>query len=107
MEALSVLDEAGFAEVPSVHCTRRCRLRAGGLQKSPRSSCLPTALGDVQSARTGRGGVLPRGAVAVQCTLFDKSADKNWLVALHQDLSIPVPERVTHPDCSGWSEKEG
>src|SRR5206468_2398213 len=45
--------------------------------------------------------------VAVQCTLFDKSPTRNWLVALHQDLSIPVRERITHPDCTGWSEKEG
>ena len=51
--------------------------------------------------------LLPRNAVAVQCTLFDKSPEKNWLVALHQDLSIPVRERVESPECSGWSEKEG
>jgi len=51
--------------------------------------------------------LLPRGAVAVQCTLFDKSAAKNWLVALHQDLSIPVGEQVESPELSGWSEKEG
>ena len=51
--------------------------------------------------------LLPRNAVAVQCTLFDKSPTKNWLVALHQDLSIPVKERVESPECSGWSEKEG
>jgi len=51
--------------------------------------------------------LLPRNAVAVQCTLFDKSPTKNWLVALHQDLSIPVRDRVESPECSGWSEKEG
>jgi hypothetical protein len=50
---------------------------------------------------------IPVDAVAMQCTLFDKSPDKNWLVALHQDLSIPVKCRVDSPDCSGWSEKEG
>lgn len=50
---------------------------------------------------------LPAAAVAVQCTLFDKSRAKNWLVALHQDVSIPVRERTTHPECTGWSEKEG
>jgi ectoine hydroxylase-related dioxygenase (phytanoyl-CoA dioxygenase family) len=44
---------------------------------------------------------------AVQCTLFAKSEAKNWLVALHQDLSIPVAERVESPLCSGWAEKEG
>jgi hypothetical protein len=51
--------------------------------------------------------LLPTNAVAVQCTLFDKSPTKNWLVALHQDLSIPVKARVESPECSGWSEKEG
>jgi len=51
--------------------------------------------------------LLPRDAVAVQCTLFNKSPTKNWLVALHQDLSIPVSNRVDGPECSGWSEKEG
>jgi hypothetical protein len=51
--------------------------------------------------------LLPCNAVAVQCTLFDKSPTKNWLVALHQDLTIPVMRRVDRPECSGWSEKEG
>lgn len=51
--------------------------------------------------------LLPRGAVAVQCTLFDKSPAKNWLVSLHQDLSIPVVSRVDDPGLSGWSQKEG
>lgn len=51
-------------------------------------------------------GHLPHGAVAVQCTLFDKSAARNWLVAWHQDLSIPVRERVGHSECGGWTEKE-
>ena len=51
--------------------------------------------------------MLPVNAVAVQCTLFDKSPAKNWLVSLHQDLSIPVKRRVDSAECSGWSEKEG
>jgi len=51
--------------------------------------------------------VLPVDPTPVQCTLFVKSIDKNWLVSLHQDLSIPVSERVDCPECSGWSEKEG
>jgi hypothetical protein len=50
---------------------------------------------------------LPPDPVAVQCTLFDKSSSKNWLVPLHQDLAIPVRERVDASQCSGWSEKEG
>jgi ectoine hydroxylase-related dioxygenase (phytanoyl-CoA dioxygenase family) len=51
--------------------------------------------------------LLPASAVAVQCTLFEKSAERNWLVALHQDLSIPVASRIDHPAVRGWSEKEG
>jgi hypothetical protein len=51
--------------------------------------------------------LLPHNAVAIQCTLFDKSPDRNWLVALHQDLSISVNQRVDSSECSGWSEKEG
>ncbi len=50
---------------------------------------------------------LPARARAVQCTFFEKSAAKNWLVPIHQDLSIPVSHRVDHPALSGWSEKEG
>jgi ectoine hydroxylase-related dioxygenase (phytanoyl-CoA dioxygenase family) len=50
---------------------------------------------------------LPEDASAAQCTLFDKTPAKNWLVALHQDLSIPVAARVDSPECTGWSEKEG
>jgi ectoine hydroxylase-related dioxygenase (phytanoyl-CoA dioxygenase family) len=45
--------------------------------------------------------------VAVQCTLFEKSGDKNWLVGLHQDLSIPVADKIEHPELAGWSRKEG
>jgi len=50
---------------------------------------------------------LPVCARAVQCTFFEKSAARNWLVPIHQDLSIPVSGRVNHPALSGWSEKEG
>jgi len=50
---------------------------------------------------------LPARPRAVQCTFFEKSAAKNWLVPIHQDLSIPVSGRVDHADLSGWSEKEG
>lgn len=45
--------------------------------------------------------------VAVQCTYFEKSATRNWLVPLHQDVSIPVAARVDDASLSGWSCKEG
>ncbi|MGE3354741.1 MAG: hypothetical protein AB7O84_23630, partial [Planctomycetota bacterium] len=46
-------------------------------------------------------------AIAVQCTLFAKNPERNWLVALHQDLSLPVRERRDAAGWSGWSEKDG
>jgi ectoine hydroxylase-related dioxygenase (phytanoyl-CoA dioxygenase family) len=46
-------------------------------------------------------------SLAIQCTFFIKSTEKNWLVSLHQDLSVPVAERVDSVLYSGWSEKEG
>jgi hypothetical protein len=51
--------------------------------------------------------LLPADHVAVQCNYFEKSAERNWLVAIHQDLSIPVAARVAEPSLRGWSEKEG
>ena len=58
-----------------------CRHLAGALRGDARISSL-----------------LPPSAVAVQCALFDKSPTKNWLVALHQDLSVPVKSRVDSPE---------
>ena len=51
--------------------------------------------------------ILPASHVAVQCTYFEKSRATNWLVPIHQDLSIPVQRRVDHPALTGWSDKEG
>src|SRR3954463_15945296 len=57
--------------------------------------------------RLARSHILSSSFVAVQCTLFDKNLGRNWLVALHQDLSIPVKSRVNHDSLKAWSEKEG
>jgi ectoine hydroxylase-related dioxygenase (phytanoyl-CoA dioxygenase family) len=43
---------------------------------------------------------------AVQCTYFHKTPDKNWLVAWHQDRSIPVMSPVASTELTGWSQKE-
>ena len=46
-------------------------------------------------------------SVAVQCTYFEKSSNRNWLVPMHQDRSIPVANQVIGAHLTGWSEKEG
>lgn len=51
--------------------------------------------------------LLPQDARAVQCTLFTKDLDTNWSVTPHQDLSVPVRERVNATGWSAWCVKEG
>lgn len=51
--------------------------------------------------------LIPQDSCTVQCTYFGKSPSHNWLVTLHQDLSIPVADRIDSEQCSGWSRKEG
>lgn len=51
--------------------------------------------------------VLPDTCKAIQCTYFHKSLEKNWLVPLHQDLSLPVKELFTQEGFTGWSKKQG
>ncbi len=67
-----------------------CRTLAGQLRQHPLLSPLLTP-----------------DMVAGQCTYFEKSAARNWLVPLHQDLSIPVAHRLDHPSLGPWSQKEG
>jgi ectoine hydroxylase-related dioxygenase (phytanoyl-CoA dioxygenase family) len=51
--------------------------------------------------------VLGPGATPFRATLFDKSADANWLVAWHQDTALPLDKRFEVPGWSAWSEKYG
>ena len=51
--------------------------------------------------------LLPADALAVQCTLFDKTPARNWLVAWHQDLSVPVQGHTADSAWRGWSDKQG
>ena len=67
--------------------------------------CFELALRLQADARLG--DALPRAHVPVQCTSFEKSVERNWLVPVHQDVAIPVAERVAHPTLSGWSNKGG
>jgi hypothetical protein len=51
--------------------------------------------------------ILGDSRLAVQCTYFAKRPSRNWLVAPHQDLSIPVMERKADARFTGRSEKDG
>jgi ectoine hydroxylase-related dioxygenase (phytanoyl-CoA dioxygenase family) len=51
--------------------------------------------------------VLGSSARCVRGLLFDKTADANWKVAWHQDLTIAVEQRVDVPGFGPWSIKAG
>ena len=106
----------GFAVIPEVLADSECQGVLNAVLEQERTEsrsrawlthpwCQKLALSLKQHAALV--GIVGPGAVAVQCTLFEKSPDNNWLVSLHQDLSIPVRERVADRELTGWSTKEG
>lgn len=113
--ARASFDTAGFALVPGVLPEEECAALADLVQPGPASAgtrrlldepwCV--GLADRLRSHPVLAALVPPGHVAVQCTYFEKSTGRNWLVPLHQDLSIPVRARVDAPGLSGWSEKEG
>ena len=111
-----MFSEQGFEIIDAVLTDAECRALEAELDRVPLAGagtrhmlpypwCADLAHKVRSSARIGT--LIPASHVAVQCTYFEKSADRNWLVPLHQDLSIPVAARVDHPNLTGWSEKEG
>jgi len=114
-KTVSEFKKSGYFVIPGVIdavLNRRLGAFVGGIASGAGSRRLLDEAWCAHLAGALRGdarirSLLPRNAVAVQCTLFDKSPTKNWLIAFHQDLSIPVSSRVNSPECSGWSEKEG
>jgi ectoine hydroxylase-related dioxygenase (phytanoyl-CoA dioxygenase family) len=106
----------GFVVIPAVLAESQCDAIATAVSSfasnSPGTRSLLThdwcrALVAALRARPSVSVHIPVDHVAVQCTYFEKSVDNNWLVPVHQDLSIPVRARVDHPALRGWSQKEG
>lgn len=105
----------GFAIVRNVLDASECAALAANAQEAAGNSAgtrrlleLPWCRALSMRLRTDKlRGTVPENYVAVQCTYFEKSRGRNWLVPIHQDLSIPVKERRDVPGFSRWSEKEG
>lgn len=51
--------------------------------------------------------LLGPGAFAVRGLLFDKTPEANWKVFWHQDLTVPVRERIETPGFRNWTMKSG
>lgn len=107
-------EEDGFAILPTllsgaelarIDAALAPRAAAGSRELLREDWCVALARRVQADARVA--AMLPRSHLAVQCTAFEKSTARNWLVAVHQDVAIPVAERVEHPGCGGWSNKDG
>jgi hypothetical protein len=113
---LRALDTDGYAVAPNLvapretaavaRVLRRVQLRGAGTRNLLRQPWCRALVQRIR-ARLVNLNVLAASSVAVQCTLFDKTPERNWLVAFHQDLSIPVRARVHSARLGAWSEKEG
>ncbi len=110
--------ELGFATLPGLLPPQRvAELQAQAALLSPAAArnaldlrwcqALAGELAALPPVREALQTAVGSDAAAVQCTLFDKSAERNWLVAWHQDLSLPLAERHDTAGWSGWSSKHG
>jgi hypothetical protein len=52
-------------------------------------------------------GLLAGEPFPVRAIYFRKSADSNWFIGWHQDLTIAVNEKCDEPEFGPWSVKEG
>jgi ectoine hydroxylase-related dioxygenase (phytanoyl-CoA dioxygenase family) len=46
-------------------------------------------------------------AIPFRATLFEKSGEKNWLIAWHQDTALPLASKSDAAGWGPWSEKTG
>jgi len=95
----AMLDEAGYALLPSllpvdllIQTAQSLESTLGQAAGSRNLLAQPQCreMANHLKAQLVDMNLLDASSVAVQCTLFDKTADRNWLVALHQDTSIPA-----------------
>jgi len=115
-DVTATFEASGFAVAPKVLSDAQCaeleaRVGAVELQGAGTRELLSFDWAQ-QFARQLRDlpaltALLGDSRTAIQCTYFAKLSSRNWLVALHQDLSIPVAERAADAPCKAWSEKEG
>lgn len=115
-EAIEAFDDTGFAVAADVLSETQCAELVAHIAALDVTGAGTRELLGFGWAQALAGYLRNRQAVepllrdartGIQCTYFGKSPSRNWLVALHQDLSIPVRERLEGSPCSAWSQKEG
>ena len=98
----ALLSDAELARI-AVAMARRSEVGARDLLDEPWCAALAGRIQDDACL----ADALPVTHAVVQCTSFEKSVERNWLVPVHQDVAIPVAARVEHSALTGWSNKAG
>jgi ectoine hydroxylase-related dioxygenase (phytanoyl-CoA dioxygenase family) len=114
-----LFEESGFAIVPDlmpeneIFDLRRELLSQASLRRSRAGVRHAMKLPGVAAAANGSKllgiakDILGGEAVPFRATLFDKSAEANWLVVWHQDTALPLREKKDMAGWGPWSVKEG
>jgi ectoine hydroxylase-related dioxygenase (phytanoyl-CoA dioxygenase family) len=112
------LEERGFAIIPdlipeneifdlsTVFSQSSLRRGRAGVRHAMKIPSVATFANGSKLLRIAKD-ILGGKAVPFRATLFDKSAEANWLVAWHQDTALPLREKKDTPGWGPWSLKEG
>jgi hypothetical protein len=112
------VEEFGFAIVPEVvapdevlrlsdeFSKTSLRRSKAGVRHAMRVPCVAAIAGG-SKLRGMAQEILGEDAAPFRATLFDKSAEANWLVVWHQDTALPLREKKEMPGWGPWSVKEG
>ncbi|AGC43337.1 hypothetical protein MYSTI_02008 [Myxococcus stipitatus DSM 14675] len=81
--------------------------RRGGQRNVLDVPAAVTAASEGLGVRALAQSVLGRECFVARALLFDKTAEANWKVRWHQDLTIAVREQRETPGFGPWTHKEG
>jgi len=100
-----VVDSATIAELRDcvAPLVQSGRGGARNLLDEPRIATLATS----PTLRPFADAVLGEACFAVRALFFDKTAEANWKVVWHQDLSVAARERIDLPGYGPWTDKAG
>jgi ectoine hydroxylase-related dioxygenase (phytanoyl-CoA dioxygenase family) len=102
-EVFAPAEIASFVATLGEQLTTRSRAGARHLLRTPAVRQLATDRRLTELASDWIGD----DAYPFRATLFDKSADANWLVVWHQDTALPLRRRFEAPGWGPWSTKGG
>jgi ectoine hydroxylase-related dioxygenase (phytanoyl-CoA dioxygenase family) len=118
MKTLGPVEEYGFVILPDVFLPQDVKKLVGDLARSalrrskagvrhalshPAVAALASEMRLLSIAQQ----ILGSDALPFRATLFDKSAEANWLVVWHQDTALPLRERRDTSGWGPWSVKDG